>query len=436
MSLRIGWASPWNMRSSIALFGAEVSAELVARGHSVDVLRTETGDGLQLEARPAPGRIRALSEVNPGRLQREYDVIVVNLGDSHLFHGGVLRSFAGLGAVAILHDRQYVGLVSGAFATADSWPTLRRMVRATYGADAMPEGEPFCLPMPQMLESRSMLEWFAGPVISAVVHAGHYADRVRRVCPGPVATIPLAHADPGFPPPRPIGAELVVATVGHVNPNKCIDRVIAAIASSNELRARCRYRLIGPYEDAERQRLLALAAHLGVRPPEFLNWVADPDFPAALGSADVICCLRNPVLEGGSGSVIIGMLSGRPVLVSDHGAYAEIPDGLVGKCVPGDETVGVARHLRAILRNPATAQAMGRRAHDYALDRHSPRAYVDALLPFLDDAIAGGPAIMASIALGRTLASFGLDPDDPALARAVAPLTSMLGASHQEEYPQ
>ena len=63
---------------------------------------------------------------------------------------------------------------------------------------------------------------------------------------------------------------------------------------------------------------------------------------------------------------------------------------------------------------------------------HAP---MDALLPFLDRAIAGGPPIMAGIQIGRTLASFGLRTDDPALARAVEPLIPALESISEAAEP-
>jgi glycosyltransferase involved in cell wall biosynthesis len=278
-----------------------------------------------------------------------------------------------------------------------------------------------------MLTARSMLEWFAGLAIGAVVHAEHYAGAVRRVCPGPVASIPLAYPDPNFPIPRPIDNEITIITLGHVNPNKCADRVIMAIASSKELRLHCRYRLVGPFEESERDRLLRLARRVGVAAPEFTGWVSDSHLHSEIERADVICCLRNPVLEGGSASAIFGMLSGRPLLVSNHGVYAEIPDDLVFKCQPREETTEVARHLTSILRDPAAAQARGSGAREYASRHHNPSRYVEALLPLLKDAVTVGPTITASIAIGRILASFGLKPDDAAATRAVSPLASLFG---------
>jgi hypothetical protein len=53
--------------------------------------------------------------------------------------------------------------------------------------------------------------------------------------------------------------------------------------------------------------------------------------------------------------------------------------------------------------------------------------YVDLLLPLVDAAVANRPTVLTGQALGRTLASFGLAPDDPSVNRVGAALSGMLG---------
>ena len=48
---RIAWAGPWNGRSAIAASSGLVVAELAARGHEVEVFRTETGELLEAPVR-------------------------------------------------------------------------------------------------------------------------------------------------------------------------------------------------------------------------------------------------------------------------------------------------------------------------------------------------------------------------------------------------
>jgi glycosyltransferase involved in cell wall biosynthesis len=425
---RIAWAGPWNARSSIASFGALVVGELAARGHEVVVFRTETGDMLALPPRPAPGPMAPLGEAPPEALLRDYDAFIVNLGDQYGHHGAAISALLRAPALAIIHDAFLAHLYNGWAVAEGRASGAAAVLGAVYGEAEAAAGGPFMLPLEEMAARRPMLEWFAALAAGAVVHSNHYAERVRSVCPGPVGVIPLTHVSISVPPPPPIdGARgVVVASIGHVNPNRRVADMLRAMAGSAPLRERVRYRLVGGVEPSEREALCGLARSLGVPEPEFTGWVEDADMPRRLADVDAICCLRNPVLEGASGSLVLSMLTGRPVLVSDHGSYAEVPDGLVLKCRPGHEATDVRLHLEALLADPAPARAMAARARAYAAETHSPRRYVDRLLPHLDRVTKGVPAVRAGMGIGRTLAGFGVAPDDPAAGRVAAALDDLL----------
>jgi glycosyltransferase involved in cell wall biosynthesis len=428
MSLRIAWLGPWNSHSTIAHFGALVAGELEARGHGVSIFRTETGKARALPEMPAPSPPAWLAETGAAALQRRHDVVIANLGNNFAYHGALLPSVAGLGAVLILHDF-FLGHLALEWSEAvpGTAPVLRRMVGAAYGPDAWPEGDPFWIGEAPMARRRPMLECFAAAGIGAVVHARHYESRARAACAGPVACLPLAYDCPPAPPPRAIRAPATLVTIGHLNPNRRVDEIIRALTLSPRL-GNCRLSVVGPCDPADRDSLLGLAGQLGVAPPRFTGWVGEAELLRHRDEADVLCCLRSPVLEGASGAVIMAMLSARPTLVSDHGCYAEIPDDCVYKCRPGAEAADIARHLEAILDDPEAARQVGLRAAAYARRRHAVGAYVDGLLPLLEAAAAGAPALRTGLGLGRVLAEIGAGPDDPASQRIAAALAALLGS--------
>jgi glycosyltransferase involved in cell wall biosynthesis len=156
-----------------------------------------------------------------------------------------------------------------------------------------------------------------------------------------------------------------------------------AVSRAPALRERAVYRLVGLVADSERARLTHLAEDLGLRHPDFFGWVEDDRLQALLGETDVVCCLRHPVLEGASGSLIFALYSARPTIVADAGSYAEVPDGLVWKVSYGSDADDVAGALQAIAGDAAAARTRAHRGREWACSRHSPKAYVDDLLPFI-----------------------------------------------------
>ena len=400
---RLLWAGPWNERSAIALFGMLVVDELAAAGHEVEVVRTEVGADLLLPPRPAPGPIHLPSAWAPDG----FDGVIVNLGNYYGFHGGAMAMLQGAAPLVILHDAWLGDLVNGwrHHAGDDAW----RVNRFLHGA-----------PDPSGVQA------LCGFASGVVVHGPHYRDAAAAACAGPVAVIPLAYAAPVLPLPRPFGKRLTVATIGHVNSNKRVDEVIRALGASERLRHRVLYTLIGPVEPEERARLENLAQHVGVAALHFTGYVPDEVLHSLMAGTDVICCLRHPVLEGGSASLITALLSGRPTLVSDHASYAAVPDDLVLKCQPGHEAAHVLHYLEAILDDPAAAMAMGARAREYALQEFAPASYCARLLPVLDAATSAQPAIMTARKVGRRLAELGIEADDRVVHRMDALLAGML----------
>ena len=411
MSLRLIWAGPWNERSSIGLFGTEIVRELVGRGHYVEVLRTEVGPDLLLPPRPAPGPVHAVGPQSITGLMREFDGVIVNLGNHYPFHGAAVPILQETAPLVILHDAWMGHFVEGWRNAAgdDAW----RVARLFDGLGDDPSGlSPLCA-----LAS------------GAVIHAPHYRAAVEAACPGPVTTIPLSHTFEALPPPRTIGERLVVTTIGHVNSNKRAGEVIRALGASERLRDHTLYMLAGPVESEERARLLALARRVGAPEPYFAGWVPDEVLRTLMTGTDVFCCLRYPALEGGSGSLIFSMLSARPTLVSDHASYGEVPNGLVMKCTPGQEAAHVMHHLETILDDPVSARMMGERAREYALHRFSPATYTATLLQALDAATRAMPAIRTARRVGRRFAEIGMRPGDPAVERMDAALTEMFGGT-------
>ena len=423
--LRIGWSTPWNGRSAIADFAGEVGQALRARGHSVTILRSEAGEAAAMPPRPGPFPVFHLDELDDEALRRRFDVVVAHIGNHQPYHGAQVHRLARVGMVGVFHDLFLGHLAAGHFEEAGDPTGVLAAARGVYGPAGMPEGEPFWVDLGEMVRRRPMLEWLSRHCVGAVAHAEHYAERLRRSCPGPVAVIPLAFVAPDLPPPPPPWKHLTVAAIGHANPNKRIDQIILAIGSSPILRGRCRLRVIGEVTEGERARLTGIAAVLGIAPPDFTGWVDDEGLRWQLRDVDVIACLRNPVLEGASASVITAMASGRPTLVTDHGCYAEIPKEAVLACRPEAEALDAMRHLEGLLARPEEGAALGERGRAVALTRHAPAAYADALLPLLERVVAERPWREARRHLFSTLGSLGLGPEDPAARRAEAVLAGM-----------
>lgn len=424
MISKIAWMTPWNGQSAIANFSAHVVRELRERGCRVQIVRTESAEGLALAPLDDIEPVLSLAHIAPESLACE--ALVANIGNYFPYHGALPAFMDEYPVLGIFHDGFLADFAAAwADGTNGGNVTPTQLASAVYG-DLGPD--PYWLPLAKMAEERSMLEWLSPMVSGAVVHSSSWAARLRESCPGDVLVQPLAMPDDEMPsPPEPRDDRLVVASIGYVNPNRHAEQVLYALASHGELRRRCEFRLIGPVTSETRVALESLALDLGLRRPSFTGWVEDAELRRLMATVDVLCCLRYPILETGSASLITAMRSARPVLVSDHGGYAEVPGDLVYRCSPGAEALDVARHLLAIMNDRAAAAARGGRARSHSLDVNSARHYVDGLLPALARATAAAPMVRSARNLGRQIGGLGLPADNETARRLGSQLSAMFG---------
>lgn len=428
--MRIAWATPLNARSAIGRAGLGVAEELARRGHSLFLIdleaqehRTEPRHNTHLPSAP-------YSEIDLGALRTSFDAVVAEIGDHALLHAGLFPLLEQTRPLGIFHDFYLYDLFAG-------WLAARRLppevhdgeVAATYGAEfleaarAARAGE---LELRDMAARLPMTEWVARRCAAALAHSPFYLPRLRASCPGPSRSASLPWRPRRVPPlPRRSGGRVVAVTVGFMNPNKCADRVIQAIADSPWLLERLEYRLVGSISDAERERLTRLAQDGGVR-LEILGSLDDAGLEAQLAAADIICCLRDPVLEGASASAIEGLLTGRPVMVANDGFYADIPDEYAVKVPPRAPPAEVRRALEALVADEPRRRQLGAAAARWARDTFTTRRYADALEALLAEMIEAMPLLRTGGAFADELNRLGLRRDDPAVDRILETLAPVL----------
>lgn len=406
-SMRILWATPYNVKSAIARYSQIVVRALAARHHSVEILRLEDETTAKIDVLDRNLPVHEPGTLDLARLRSAYDVCVVNYGDYLSFHAGALALAAATPAVAVLHDANMDNFLRGA-----------RHAHSKLGA-LLESWPPPALALPQRrAPAEQATSFLAALAAGCVVHGHHYVDDVVAACPGPTARLSLCYPDIGALPPAPDDSgALVVACFGVINPNKQPERILRALAHDANLRARGRVRFVGPIEAAYRARLTALAAELRLAVPDFTGWVDDSQLCALIAQAHLLCCLRHPVSEGGSASVITALYASRPTVVNNAGSYAEIPDGLVRKIEASDDPAPLATVMSETARNPQAAETAAVQAAAYAHMRYSADTYVAGLIPLLEAAVTGLPALEAARGMARRLGTLGVAFGDDSAMR-------------------
>jgi len=407
--MNILWLTPFNVRSAIGVFSREVCNELRSRGHQVRIMSTESGAEADLP------RISVDLEVLPPHapVPHDVDMVVINYGNHAPYHAATLRIAVAHPALAIFHDAEMRHFEWGMMdrhhvaiprLTSDTIPSL--------GSEA-----PSDLVDPG---SRPILEMLSAMSIGAIVHGPHYEPTISAACPGPVSILPLCYPVTGTAAmERRPGPKKMVTIFGIISPYKQPERLMRAVAQLGEEGIDIAVHLAGPIQDHYRKDLVALADELGIEEPVFYGYLPDDELVATLVQSDAVCCLRYPITEGGSASLVTALYQGAPMIVPDIASYSMVPDDLIVKVSYGDDCEDLADALRQIFDNPEEAREVAQRARDWARETYSASAYVDKLVPVLDKALSDLPVRKAM----RQLSENAITPDGEAMNAALISIT-------------
>jgi glycosyltransferase involved in cell wall biosynthesis len=427
--LKLAFGSPALSQSAIGRVSAAVIEELIARGHEVDWIRLERDQSLADELHPTRAHFRNWRDLGAQQLI-EYDQIIVNLGDHFPFHAGAFHLMAHMPVLGVFHDVFLFNLFRGWSVIQDGEDPFDREIIATYGARTLAQirsGEIDVNDLSVLAARLPMTEWLARRCAGALAHSPFYVERLEASCPGPVAMARLPWPARGIaPPPSREGDDVRVLTIGVVNPNKCVEDVIHAIASDEGLRRRVIYDVAGPVDEDVRKRLATLAGTLGVH-VNLLGAVSDSVLEHCIEAADIISCLRRPVLEGASASLIEGLLSARPVVVCDAGAYSDVPDGACVKVPEAFALEDLSAALKSVCESASRRMKIGASGAAFAHRAYALGPYVDTLEELIRATIIAGPKLQAAARLGQKLAALGLSPYDRSTERLANSLRALNG---------
>jgi glycosyltransferase involved in cell wall biosynthesis len=376
--------TPGLIKSAIGRMTCLVVQALVKNGHVVTIVRTEASFLLKDAAHSFPCEVVAWTDkVLVNKAADKADALIYQVGNNFEYHCGCLDWLPKLPGLVCLHD-YFLGHLFIGWAKEHSTDEVAEVLERLYDkkyeqyfchSDSVSFIQGTCKSMP-------MTEWIASMSAGVIVHSAWDRERLDSACAGPVTVVPLAYEKPRQYQEQVKDSpadELIIITVGHVNPNKRAQSVIKAIGQSDDLKNKVVYRLVGAVEQDFAGELLALAKELGVR-LVIRGEVDDETLAHELANADVACCLRWPTLEAASASTIEAMLCGKATVVTDTGFYSELPDDCVLKISPEKEVGDIKNALVKLSSDVIFRRQLGESAAYYAAEYFSPQGYADALI--------------------------------------------------------
>lgn len=180
---------------------------------------------------------------------------------------------------------------------------------------------------------------------------------------------------------------IIFALVGQLTPEKRFDLVVKVFIQLKETLPLARLLIVGemlPGVDIPN----LLAGHNLHQYVYFTDFV--PDFAKFLdwiATADVVINLRHPTLGETSAATLRAMASQKPVIVFDHGWYAELPAGTAYHIPPLDE-IALFEAMLQLAQELSLRQQIGQKAFDYVTDHHAPGRTAQAYHQAIQETLA------------------------------------------------
>ena len=357
-----------------------------------------------------PGRTRPVGGV---------DVSLYHIGNNPDAHGWIVDALRRQPGVVVLHDWVIHHLVAGlTIGRKDGHAYLAAMEREA--------GVPGRLLGYGVLEGRVPPLWevrpeefpLAGEVLDRstglIVHSHYVEERARDFgYDGPLWRIPHpAWPAPSVEPAAVEGAPLI-GCFGHINESKRIPQLLRAFAELRRTHPGARLLLVGSeapgFDLAGRLERTGLDAEGVIREP----YVEEQRLWSLMAACDACVLLRAPTMGETSGSAIRTLSLGKPVVVSDVGWFAELPDDVALKVpVGGDEEIAALTAALERLADPETAARMGAAARAY-VEREHDLDHVAGLYAAALEEAAGDSAVRERVLreVAEAAAVAGVEPE-------------------------
>ena len=366
---------------------------------------------------PALERLLDIEVVRRGRTRPvAADVALFHVGNDPESHGWIVDALRRRAGVVVLHDFVLHHLVAGlTIGRKDGHGYLAAMER-----DA---GVPGRLIAHGVLDGRVPPPWETRPdafplanevlgnATGVIVHSHFVEDRVRSTgYRGPLWRIPHpAWPMPGVKPAQQVEGRPLFGCFGHLNASKRIPQLVEAFQLVRARHPQARLLLVGPASpgfDVDR---------LVVEGVERIGYVPEDRLWSLMAACDACISLRAPTMGETSGSAIRALSLGRPLVVSDLGWFAELPDAVALKVpVDEEEVPALATALELLASSEATQLAMSDAARAYVGGEHDVGRVAEDYAAALEEAAGGGGVADAVVDdVARAAAEIGIEPGTP-----------------------
>jgi glycosyltransferase involved in cell wall biosynthesis len=382
--MKLAWFTPFSRNSAIARVSRAVTTEL-AKVADLDLCYFDTDK--TWDSSVSLKRYSSSEAVSDRDLER-YDLVIYNFGNYLPYHGEIYSLSRRRPGICILHDFVMHHFFAAYFREHDrSLDTHALLMERAYGQEGRLAYERRVWESDEVIRFPLFEEVVRG-ALGVVTHSEFFKKRVTSCFEGPVTRIPLPYDADRTSPVRSrkeLGVDenhVLIVTVGHVNPNKRISDILAALVQLGPVAQRITYTIVGSCPVGYQAELEASIQRSGLQSVvRFVSHVSDEILRSYLSHADICINLRYPPMEGASASVIEEMLFGKAVVVNDVGFFSELPNECVMKIHPQaiDE---LAAALHKLVADAPLRKRLGDQARQFAEQEFRADRYAKELMEF------------------------------------------------------
>ncbi len=384
MSLRVNWFSPLPpTKSGIA---SDFTAPLVKELASLSDLTLWTSQAGWDQGLECHTPVRYFSSKDYAFAEFEAPAVnIYHLGNNP-FHAEIYKLSRRIPGVVVLHETNLLMFFSGLFrdvhgGVAEMTPLFETSEEnlGRHLANRYCRGQ---YETHQLLQLYPLTMAAISGACGVVTHTRSAFTPLAAEGRWPVQYLPLPYPE-RTPPERrsKINDPLRLIVFGYLGTNRCLDRLLGAIASYHD-RDRLHLDVFG--EISSDNPAIEVAKNLGIngKNVHFHGFVNDQDLDDALAAADLAVNLRFPTMGESSISQLRIWQSALPCLVTPIGWYGEQPNDTVGWVRPNWERQDLHKHFDAFFAEPEKYHAMGQRGRAHYLKHHQPADYAAAIVKF------------------------------------------------------
>jgi glycosyltransferase involved in cell wall biosynthesis len=327
-----------------------------------------------------------------------YDSCIYQVANSFDYHGYVVPMLARYPGIVVLHDFSLQYLMLGVSLMQGDLKALEAFLQPGYGAGATRLARQLLFSRMDPYEIslvRPILEWATG----IVVHSECVRAKVLEECPELASSVRFMYM--GVPvtdtPPTAAGlktrygfqeSDFILASVSTVSYTKRLDLALQAVARLKQRHAGLKFVILGGGTLGAKVR--GLIDRYGLRNTVVhTGWVTAEQYRDYIQLTDAVVDLRYPAGTEASASLSRAIAAGKPVIVSAHGWFLDLPDAFALKVpVNAAEVDAIESGVEDLMLHPAKRAGMRQAAWEFARTNLRIASCAKAYVDFIGEMVA------------------------------------------------